>query len=43
MCTRCAIIEPIHAGDGTPIQSFVMALGMCAERHSKCEPKAARK
>lgn len=37
MCARCATIEPVHPGDGTPLPSFVMALALVAKRHAHCK------
>ena len=43
LCTRCATIEPVHPGHGTPLPAFVWALAMAAERHSKCKPPSQQK
>lgn len=34
-CTVCMICEPINAGDGTPINSFLEALISAKRRHPK--------
>lgn len=43
MCTRCAEIEPVHPGHGTPLPAFVMALAMAVQRHGKCANKRETK
>jgi len=32
-CTVCGCIEPIHPGDGTPIDTFILALEIAKMRH----------
>lgn len=39
ICTTCYCIEPIHTGDGTPIEAYLIALQDCKERHSKPKHK----
>lgn len=34
-CSVCGCIESIHAGDGTPIDSYLSALNDAKRRHSK--------
>lgn len=33
LCTRCYITEPVHAGGGTPMSSYLIALEQLAARH----------
>lgn len=37
VCTKCATIEPLHPGDGTPAPTFVWAIILAAQRHRKSE------
>lgn len=36
LCTRCHQTEPIHQGDGTPMETMIMAYELMARRHQNC-------
>lgn len=41
LCTRCLSVLPIHAGDGTPLSTLVVALRVLVKRHpatGNCTP-----
>ena len=35
ICTACGCVEPINAGDGTPLDTFIQALTLAEKRHSR--------
>lgn len=41
-CVVCGKTEPVHPGDGTPAETFIMALEAVGERHAKCQPPSAQ-
>lgn len=41
LCTRCFIAEPIHAGDGTPLETLIVAYQAVQYRHASCEKARA--
>lgn len=43
VCTRCATIEPIHLGDGTPAPSFISAVLLMGARHRDCKHRSGVK
>ena len=38
LCTQCFVIEPIHQGHGTPMDSLICAYELMAARHQDCRP-----
>jgi hypothetical protein len=36
LCTRCFVTEPVHCGDGTPMDTLIMAFKNLAMRHKSC-------
>lgn len=36
LCTRCHVTEPVHQGDGTPMDTLIMAFELMAKRHEDC-------
>ena len=41
ICTNCFKTEPVHCGNGTPMDTLWLAHEMVAERHQKCVPLKA--
>lgn len=33
LCAVCGEVEPVHAGNGTPLPSLLLAYAMAIERH----------
>lgn len=38
LCTRCATVEPVHPGSGTPMVSLLDAYNVVWSRHKRCKP-----
>lgn len=36
LCTRCYEVVPVHAGNGTPMGSLLLAYKSLERKHSKC-------
>lgn len=38
LCTKCYETEPVHCGDGTPMDTLILAYELMAKRHQTCTP-----
>ena len=41
LCTNCFQTEPVTCGDGTPMDTLIIAYQLMAKRHEDCVPLKA--